>query len=61
MSEQVLKLLNPTFGKMHLILFLLEKQIKYIFVLTICIKKMPGVRRIAMKSIKTTLLASQRK
>ena len=27
-----------------------------IFVLTICIKKMPGVRSIAMKSIRTTVL-----
>ena len=44
-----------------LIIFLLWKWIKYIFVLfvlTICIKKIPGVRSIAMKSIRTTILTS---
>ena len=29
-----------------------------LFILIICIKKMPGVRSIAMKSIRTTILAS---
>ena len=37
-----------------LIIFLIWKWIKYIFVL-ICIKKVPGVRSIAMKSIRTTI------
>ena len=48
-------------GKCILILFLIWKWIKYIFalfVLTICIKNMPGVRSIAMKSIRTTILTS---
>ena len=49
---------NPTLGKLIWILFLLWKSIKYtflLFVLIICIKKMPGVRSIAMKSIRTTI------
>ena len=41
---------------MHLNIILLLKLIKYLFVLTICIKKMPGVRIIATKSIRTTIL-----
>ena len=45
-------------GKHILIKFLIWKWIKCIFVLTICIKKMPGVRSIAMKSIRITILAS---
>ena len=36
--------------------FLLINQFKYIFVLTICIKKMNGVRSIAMKSIRASIL-----
>ena len=47
-------------GKSILILFLLRKQIKCIFVLTTCIKMMPGVRSIAMKSIRNTILTSER-
>ena len=48
-------------GKHILIIFLLRKRIKHIFVLfalTICIKKMPGVSSIAMKSIRTSILTS---
>ena len=47
---------NQLLGKRIWILFLLWKWIKYtfiLFVLTICIKKMPGVGSIAMKSIRT--------
>ena len=46
-------------GKCIWILDLLWKWIKYpfvLFVFTICIKRMPGVRSIAMKSIRTTIL-----
>ena len=53
-----LKLKTQLLGKCILILFLLWKWIKYIFVLTICIKKMPGVMSIALKSIRTTILTS---
>ena len=48
-------------GKCIWILFLLWKWDKYtfvLFVLSIYIKKMPGVRSIAMKSIRTTILTS---
>ena len=41
---------NSTFEE-HILIFVLWKWIKYIFALTICIKKMPGVRSIAMKLI----------
>ena len=54
-----LKLKTQLLGKHILTLSLLWKWIKYLFVLfvlTICIKKMPGVMSIAMKSIRTTLL-----
>ena len=56
-----LKLKTQLLGKCNLILFLLWKWIKYIlvlFVLIICIKKMPGVTSIAMKSIRTTIVTS---
>ena len=47
-------------GKHILIIFLQWKRIKYIFAVSICIKNMPGVRSIAMKSIRTTILTSKR-
>ena len=56
-----LKQKTQLLGKDILILFLPWKWIKYIFVLfvlTICIKKMPGVMSIAMKSIRITILTS---
>ena len=59
MSEAILNFKTKLLAKRILIIFLLRKRIKYIFVLfvlTICIKEMPGVRSIAMKSIRTTIL-----
>ena len=49
---------NSTLEKCSFILFLIWKWIKYIFLSTICIIKMPGVKSIAMKSIITTILNS---
>ena len=59
MIEIVLKLKTQLLGKPIWILFLLWKWIKYTFVLIICIKKIPGVRSIAMKSIRTTILRKE--
>ena len=61
MSESVLNFKNSTFGKMHFnniftMKMNLNTYLYYLFVLTICIKNMPGGRSIAMKSIRTTIL-----
>ena len=59
MSTAVLKLQKPNFlENCFLILFLLKIWIKYIFQFTIYIKKMPGVKSIGMKSIRTTVHTS---
>ena len=50
-------------GKCILIISLLWKWINYIFVLfvlTICIKNMPGVSSIATKSTRTTILHKEK-
>ena len=53
-----LKLRIQLLGKCTLTLFLQWKWIKNMFVLTICIKKMPGVTSIAMLTIWTAILTS---
>ena len=61
MPEAILNFKNSTFGKTDFNNIFIMKKIKYIFVLfvlTICIKKMPGVRSIAINSIRTTMLTS---
>ena len=60
MIEIGLKLYKPNFGENAFeYYFYFENELNthlYYFVLTICIKKMPGVTSIAMKSIRTTIL-----